>query len=126
MCSITVSTLVPRADQATELGTRRYHGLLVDERSGAINPAKYAHGLARAAARAGACVPNTPACSSVSRVAGAWNVRTTRRRCRARDLLIATNGYTGAATPALRRRLIPIGSYIIATAAAAAGASRRG
>jgi glycine/D-amino acid oxidase-like deaminating enzyme len=30
-------------------------------------------------------------------------------------VFIATNGYTGSATPALRRRLIPIGSYIIAT-----------
>ena len=34
----------------------------------------------------------------------------------AKDVFIATNGYTGPATPALRRRLIPIGSYIIATA----------
>jgi glycine/D-amino acid oxidase-like deaminating enzyme len=35
----------------------------------------------------------------------------------ARDVLVATSGYTGAATPALRRRLIPIGSYIIVTEA---------
>jgi glycine/D-amino acid oxidase-like deaminating enzyme len=30
-------------------------------------------------------------------------------------VLVATNGYTGTLTPWLRRRVIPIGSYIIAT-----------
>ena len=33
----------------------------------------------------------------------------------ARNVVIATNGYTGALTPWLRRRVIPIGSYVIAT-----------
>ena len=32
-----------------------------------------------------------------------------------RDVLVATNGYTDAAAPALQRRFVPIGSYIIAT-----------
>ena len=109
-------TLVAPADQAAELGTRRYHGLLVDERSGAINPAKYVQGLVRAAARAGACVAEHTDVLRVSRSAGAWTVKTTRGDVRAGSLFIATNGYTGAATPALRRRLIPIGSYIIVTA----------
>ena len=109
-------TLVAPADQAAELGTRRYHGLLVDERSGAITLAKYVQGLVRAAARAGACVAEHTDVLRVSRSAGAWTVKTTRGDVRAGSLFIATNGYTGAATPALRRRLIPIGSYIIVTA----------
>jgi glycine/D-amino acid oxidase-like deaminating enzyme len=33
----------------------------------------------------------------------------------ARDVLLATNGYTNGAAPELQRRFIPIGSYIIAT-----------
>ena len=33
----------------------------------------------------------------------------------ARDLVVATNGYTTKLTPWLKRRIIPIGSYIIAT-----------
>jgi glycine/D-amino acid oxidase-like deaminating enzyme len=33
----------------------------------------------------------------------------------ARNVVVATNGYTKAATPWLQRRVIPIGSYIIAT-----------
>ena len=30
-------------------------------------------------------------------------------------MIVATNGYTGEITPWLRRRVIPIGSYVIAT-----------
>ena len=46
--------------------------------------------------------------------------RIPRRTCAggtiaARNVVVATNGYTGALTPWLRRRVIPIGSYIIAT-----------
>jgi glycine/D-amino acid oxidase-like deaminating enzyme len=32
------------------------------------------------------------------------------------EVLVATNGYTGAAFPGLRRRVVPVGSYVVATA----------
>ena len=108
-------SLVPAADQATELSTHAYHGLLLDERSGAINPAKYVHGLARAAIRSGARILEHVTVRELSRTAGLWTVKTTSGDIRAKEVFVATNGYTGAATPALQRRLIPIGSYIIAT-----------
>jgi glycine/D-amino acid oxidase-like deaminating enzyme len=34
---------------------------------------------------------------------------------RAGEVLVATNGYTGVAFPPLRRRVVPVGSYLIAT-----------
>ena len=40
---------------------------------------------------------------------------TTNGEIEAGDVLMATNGYTDGASPALQRRFIPIGSYIIAT-----------
>jgi glycine/D-amino acid oxidase-like deaminating enzyme len=109
-------TLVSPADQASELGTRAYHGLLLDERSGAINPAKYVLGLAGAASRSGARIAEHVSVIEISGQSPRWIVRTTAGEVRARDVFIATNGYTGVATPALRRRLIPIGSYVITTA----------
>ena len=118
-------TLVSRADQPAELGTRRYHGLLVDERSGALNPAKYVQGLATAAARSGAIIAEHVGVVSLRREAGHWLVQTTCGDVRATDLFIATNGYTSAVTPALQRRLIPIGSYIIATEPLPAAAAAR-
>jgi glycine/D-amino acid oxidase-like deaminating enzyme len=44
-----------------------------------------------------------------------WRIITSRGALRAREVFVGTSGYTGAATPALRRKLIPIGSYIITT-----------
>ena len=52
-------------------------------------------------------------------------VTTTRGRLRARDVVVATNGYTGTITPWLRRRVIPIGSYVIATEAVGAAQMAR-
>ena len=107
--------VVSRAEQRAELGSDAYHGLLVDERSGALNPARYVRGLGDAATRAGATVVTGTGVTEVQRRPGGWRVRTTAGDVEARDVLVATNGYTNGASPALQRRFIPIGSYIIAT-----------
>jgi glycine/D-amino acid oxidase-like deaminating enzyme len=110
--------LVPRSGQRSELGSDAYYGLLVDERSGAINPARYVHGLAEAAARAGATVVTaTPVWRVTPPGSGAkrWRVTTPNGEIEATDVLMATDGYTDGALPALRRRFVPVGSYIITT-----------
>jgi glycine/D-amino acid oxidase-like deaminating enzyme len=48
-------------------------------------------------------------------VKGGFEIGTNRGAFRAREVLAATNGYTPSALSALRRRVIPIGSYQIAT-----------
>ncbi len=108
--------LVSSAEQRSEVGTGVYHGVLVDERSGALNPARYASGLAAAAARAGATLADRVAVTGLVARGGPWIVTTDRGDVHASDVLVATNGYTGPATPRLERRLVPVGSYIIATA----------
>jgi glycine/D-amino acid oxidase-like deaminating enzyme len=107
--------VLPRADQHGEIGSDAYHGVLVDERSGGLNPAQYVRGLAAAAARAGATIVTGVGVTSLERRSPEWRVRTTAGDIEAQDLLVATNGYTDAAVPALQRRFVPIGSYIIAT-----------
>jgi glycine/D-amino acid oxidase-like deaminating enzyme len=108
--------LVSRADQRSELGSDLYHGLLVDERSAALNPARYVNGLAAAAGRAGARIGAGVAVTRVRRQSHRWALSTSSGDVDARDVLFATNGYTDTAAPALQRRLVPIGSYIIGTA----------
>lgn len=108
-------TLVAEAGQSAELGASRYHGVLVDEESMAINPAKYVHGLGAAATRAGAVIAGHTAVERITKNGQEWRLQTERGEVRARDVLVATNGYTDKAAPALQRRLIPIGSYIITT-----------
>jgi glycine/D-amino acid oxidase-like deaminating enzyme len=108
--------VVPRSGQRAELGSDLYHGLLVDEHSAALHPARYVGGLARAAAGAGALLRPFTSAIAIVRSAGGFEVVTVEGAVRARDVLIATNGYTGALCPALRRRIVPLGSYLIATA----------
>lgn len=107
--------LVPRAEQREEIASDAYCGLLVDERSRALNPAQYVCGLGAAAVRAGAVVVEGAGVERLSRQSMRWTVETSCGRVDAGDVLVATNGYTDGAVPALQRRLVPIGSYIIAT-----------
>jgi glycine/D-amino acid oxidase-like deaminating enzyme len=107
--------LIPRREQRTELGSDAYYGVLVDERSGALNPAQYVDGLAAAARRAGARFIMGTAVQRLQRESRSWIVSTTKGAVRCDDVLVATNGYTDGAAPALQRRLVPIGSYIIVT-----------
>src|SRR5256885_15020228 len=48
-------------------------------------------------------------------MAPGWTVETTAGNIEARDVLTAVNGYANGSAPALRRRLVPIGSYVIVT-----------
>jgi glycine/D-amino acid oxidase-like deaminating enzyme len=107
--------LLPRTGQRAELGSDLYHGLLVDERSAALHPSRYVLGLAAAVRRAGADLRPFTAATAITATAGGFAVSTPAGSLRARDVLVATNGYTGSVSPALRRRVVPIGSYIVAT-----------
>jgi glycine/D-amino acid oxidase-like deaminating enzyme len=108
-------TLVPAANQRSELGSDRYYGLLLDPRSAVINPAQYVVGLAHAAARAGATIAAPRRVMQIARSGARWTVGHDAGRVDAGNVLMATNGYTTSIAPELERRLIPVGSYIIAT-----------
>jgi glycine/D-amino acid oxidase-like deaminating enzyme len=101
--------------QAEELGTSRYHGGLVDDFAAGLHPAKYVAGLARIAAQAGACLYDNTEVQSLKKTVSGFEVSTNRGVLRSREVVIATNGYTGGLVPFLQRRIIPVGSYIIAT-----------
>ena len=107
--------LVSRESQRSELGSDRYHGLLIDPGSRAINPAQFVHGLADAATRAGATIFPQMAVTRIDHSGPDWRVNTTTGDVTVRHVLVATNGYTGRATPGLQRRFVPIGSYIVTT-----------
>ncbi|WP_137180842.1 FAD-binding oxidoreductase [Roseomonas sp. AR75] len=109
--------LLPRERLAEELGTTRYHGGLRISRAGALHPARYTQGLAAAAQRAGATLAGGVAVQGIARDGAGFAVATTAGSVRARHVMVATNGYTGRATPWHRRRVIPVASYMIATEA---------
>jgi glycine/D-amino acid oxidase-like deaminating enzyme len=107
--------LLPRDRLAEELGTTRYHGGLRISRAGSLHPARYTQGLAAAAQRAGAATIGGVAVQSIARDGAGFVVRTSAGAVKAQHVMVATNGYTGRATPWQRRRVIPVASYMIAT-----------
>ena len=108
--------VIPRHELANELGSSIYFGGLVDETSAGLNPARYVTGLAQAAMRASAQVHENTRVLEITRGAnGAFQIHTNRGRVIAREVLIATSGYTSVVTRSLQRKVIPIGSFIVAT-----------
>jgi len=111
--------VVPRDQLRSEIGSGIYFGGMVDEISAGLNPARYVAGLGAAAMRAGAQICERTRLQNIQREsrAGAPGLRlnSSRGAVWARNVLVGTSGYTGAATPALRKKIIPIGSFIITT-----------
>jgi glycine/D-amino acid oxidase-like deaminating enzyme len=101
--------------QREEIASDYYRGGMVVARSAHLHPAKYFAGLYRAALGRGAVVCAEAPVTRLGRNGAGFTVETARGTVRAGDVIVATNGYTGAVTPALRRRVIPVNSYIIAT-----------
>jgi glycine/D-amino acid oxidase-like deaminating enzyme len=93
-----------------------YCGGWFDPLGATLHPARLTRGLAVAAGAAGAHLyAHTPVLQIESD--GGWHVITTPHgRIRARQVILATNGYTDDLIPQLRRRIIPIRTTAIATA----------
>ncbi len=111
--------IVPKSELRTEIGSDIYYGGMVDETSAGLNPARYVAGLAHAAQRAGACLHDRARVEKVeaesSKGARKFRLKTSKGAITAREVILASGAYTTEATPALRKKIIPIGSYIIAT-----------
>jgi glycine/D-amino acid oxidase-like deaminating enzyme len=111
--------IIPKSELRSEIGSDIYFGGMVDESSAGLNPARYVTGLAQAAQRSGACLHDHTRVTSIKQEinngARKFRVQTSKTTLTVREVLLATGAYTSAATPALRRKIIPIGSYIIAT-----------
>jgi len=111
--------VVQKHELSSEIGSTIYYGGMVDEVSAGCNPARYVAGLARAAMKAGAEVFEHARVETIRRDSRqgepGWKLATSRGPLWAREVFVATSGYTGKATPALQKKLIPIGSFIITT-----------
>jgi glycine/D-amino acid oxidase-like deaminating enzyme len=107
--------LLSPGDLSQEIESNRYHGGLLDPRAGSLHPARYLQGLAAAAERAGAVLAEDAQVLEVRREGPGFTVGTSRGTVRARDVVVATDGYTDGVVPWLDRRVIPVGSYLVAT-----------
>jgi len=111
--------VVQKHELSSEIGSGIYYGGMVDEVSAGCNPARYVAGLARAAMNAGAAIFEHARVENIQRASRqaqqGWTLATSRGPLWAQEVFVGTSGYTGRATPALQKKLIPIGSFIITT-----------
>ena len=111
--------IVRPEEVATELGTGSYFGLMVNERSAGLQPAKFVQGMALAADRAGANIHEgtrvTGIEKNISPNGSRFTVRTERGEIRAREVFVAANAWSGRIVPQFRRKVFPAESFVIAT-----------
>jgi gamma-glutamylputrescine oxidase len=101
------------------LATRRYLSGLYDPGSGHLHPLRYTLGLARAAQAAGVMLYEGTRASDYTVTGSTVRVRTAAAGAsgavRCQHLLLAGNAYLGSLAPALARKIMAVGTYIIAT-----------
>ena len=107
--------MLDRAATAARLGTGRYAGAWLDRRGGGLQPLSYARGLARAATAAGAVIHGASPATALTRETNSWRVDTPQGVVTADSVLVCTNGYTGDLVPGLKRTIVPVNSFQIAT-----------
>ena len=111
--------LLDAEEAAQLLGSRFWHGGMLNPTGGHVNPLALARGLAAAAERHGARIHEGTAATGIAHRGGRWRVETPHGAVAARALILATNAYTGEIAPGLAprlaRSLIPVVSWQMAT-----------
>ncbi len=107
--------MVPRSRQHEEIGSDFYHGGMVIDESGGLNPARHHLSLCKAFKQAGGGLHGFSGVRAIERSAGKFRLRSTNGDLTADVVFVATNGYTGSVMPYFQRRIIPITSFLIAT-----------
>lgn len=108
--------MIPRGEERQFLASDHYHGGMYAAGTGSLHPGKYARGLAAAAERAGATLVDQVRVEASQPEGEGFRLHTSAGEMRADAVLMATNGYSrGGPMPWLTKRLLPVGSYIIAT-----------
>jgi glycine/D-amino acid oxidase-like deaminating enzyme len=112
--------ILDRARVRAEIASDGFVGGLLYKRSGQMHMGRFAHGLARAAERSGARIHIGTCVQRVERIGQgqAHRVHTKRGTLQAQQVLLANGaarhgGY--ASFGWLRRRIVPIGSFIVVT-----------
>lgn len=110
------SFMVPKAEQHSEIGSDVFCGGSVLPNDASLHPGLYHDGLMRCVEAKGGAIVGNAAVTGITREAQGFLIKTARGDIAARNVIIATNGYTSGIVPELGRRIVPVGSGLIATA----------
>lgn len=109
--------LIPREEQRSEIGSDFYHGGLVAKEAGSLQPAKLYREMLRLAEGVGAVICGQARVTGIEKSHSGYRVVTARGAVQAEQVVVATNAYTDRVSPFIRRRLVPVTAYMIATEA---------
>jgi glycine/D-amino acid oxidase-like deaminating enzyme len=107
--------LLSAAEARAEVRSDAFHGAILYPKSAMMHVGRFGIGLAEAAARQGARIHENALVTKLERRPGGHRVVTSRGTIEAGQVLLATG--TSARGPffQLRRRIVPVGSFVIAT-----------
>ena len=111
----TGNQLVAPSDLRSEIGSNSYFGGIANDISAGLQPAKYVFGLAQTVARRGVCLVENAGVEAVRKEGNHFKLKTAQGEITAREVLLATNGYTTGLVPRARNGIFSVGSYIIVT-----------
>lgn len=107
--------MVPASEQSSEIDSKIYKGGCVLPAHGALHPAKYHSELLQLVLGAGAEVCDQCSVIGIERESNKFKLQTSRGTLLADNVILATNGYTGQQFGWHNKRIMPIGSFQIAT-----------
>ena len=109
-------SFMDREETQERVGSTRYHFGVRDTGTGHIHPLKLLVGLARVAAASGARIHEMTPASAIRQAGGKTVIDTPKGTITADRVLIATNAYIGNLEPVTAAHVMPIRSFIGATA----------
>lgn len=109
------TAFLSREELKDEIVSDGFHGAMLSKKSAMMHMGRFGAGLAEAAARRGATIFEDAAVTGLSEANGVRALTTTRGTVTAKEVLIATGAYTTRNFGWFRRRIVPVGSFIVAT-----------
>ncbi|MDK9764687.1 FAD-binding oxidoreductase [Vibrio sp. D420a] len=107
--------LIQPHEQHNFLGSDSFVGGTFRPDLNGLHPAKLHHGMYLRAIESGAIIHEYVAVEKIDKRATSYLLKTERGVVKAKNVIVATNGYTDSAVPWLQQRLVPVASMIIAT-----------
>jgi glycine/D-amino acid oxidase-like deaminating enzyme len=108
------TALLTAHDLKSEIGSP-FHGAMLSKKSAMMHMGRYVAGLATAAARHGAVIFEKAAVTGHKKDNNRHSLTTGRGAITADNVLVATGAYTPSIFSYFRRRIISVGSFLIAT-----------
>jgi len=111
------ANVIPQNEQQQYIDSDHYYGGIIFHDHCSLDPGRYHQGLLQKAESLGVIIASNARVTGITGSRGQFVVQTTRGNLQASETIVATNGYSDNLLPWVRKRIIPIGSYMIATEA---------